>query len=218
VGYRKLLDGTFENASINEMLDAIFSMSSQRMMKRILASPRFTMAMHIGADNDEIQQEEEEYDDHTNCGHEGLRDAIAELVSSFSDRKVFSFTKQFDAKVAEDELWGSSVAEGTNNRTCFVAEDILNVTRIQLRSNQPPKRTIDYVEDPNTGMKKRKRLRMSWDYNEGAEGETVVSEEEKEEEDDDDSELEYGVEHDEHRSEPEEEYACTDQEEGLETM
>jgi hypothetical protein len=203
VGYRKLLNGTFENTSINEMLDAIFTMSPQRMMKRILASPRFTMAMHIGADNDEIQQEEEEYDDHTDCGHEGLRDAIAELVSSFSDREAFSFTKQFDAKVAEDELWGSSVAEGTNNRTCFVAEDILKVTWIQLRANQPQKRTIDYGEDPNTGMKKRKRLRMSWDYNEGVERETVVPNEE--DDDDDSSETDYDVEHDIDRSEPGEE-------------
>lgn len=186
------------------------------MMKLILASPRFTMTMLLDIDDDEIQQEED-YDDHAECGHEGLRDAVAELISNFSECESLlePFAEQFAIKVVEDEAWGSGLAEGTNNSTCFVAGDILNVTSIQLRTTQPQKRTIEYKEDPQTGVNTRKRLRMNWDYREGAEEGTPAPDEDGE---DDETDSDYEAPSDVEVLDPDADQESLDQGEQMEDM
>jgi len=117
-------------------------------------------------DDFDVDGSDEEHDDHANCGFEGFRDAVAELLASFtsSDDMLGELSAHFKRDAGDQmQLWGSPLAAGAS-RKHFQAGDLRDVVVSKLSGVEPQKRmAISFGPTPFAGFG-RKRRRIEVDY------------------------------------------------------
>jgi hypothetical protein len=168
-----LLDKSYAPASVYDFLDTIFSLAPQRMLRQLQKRAGFAITkleVDSRSKNDEVE-DDSDYDDHVQCGLEGLREAVAELVNTQRDEAVLlgPLAEHFRDAKSIDKLWGTPLAVGLDSRHSFKEGDlrdeiIIATPQSTLSALTPMKRAATWVPSISLSGTRAKRRRTDVAY------------------------------------------------------